>query len=504
MDMALLAVLAAVLRGWHLGRQSVWLDEFFSAAYVDRPSLLQCLRDQRVENWEMVPFYYALQYGWAQIVGAHPLSLRCLSVLMGVACVPVIFWLGWRSAGRWGGWVAAGCLALSPLQIFHAQGLRPYALVALLGLLSMGALLQYSESGRRRWFWANAVANILLLWTHLFTVFLLLPQGLHLLLTRRVPRRARVSWFLIHGLMLLPVLLWVATIRVIPDPGLRPPSLPEFATALLAGDTGPVRSVLHAPGIREAFQSSPVLNGLMEASVLSQWALTILFGLAVLAMAARGAWRLRTARAAAPDGGPPARDTLLLLAWCVLPPMALFLLAQAWSPRCFAERYFIYSLPALYLLAGVAAASMRHAAPRIAFTAALLLALAFQTVLAVALPMRTDFLGVARLLKTEAAPDDAVLVPDYNVRRVLAFNMGPSSIRLADNQDTLPAFRDSLEHVIAKAEPTWLIVSHEAEQAEIANRLKALLAERKIPCSEAVFPGMQTLFVYRFTPRAAQ
>ncbi|HRZ17609.1 MAG TPA: hypothetical protein P5141_08615, partial [Candidatus Hydrogenedentes bacterium] len=131
---ALLFLLALGLRLRGIGAESVWMDDFFSAARLDAPNLLQFLRDQRGDNWEMVPVYYTLEYFWA---GLRPGSLawvRGLSALFGAGAVVWVFLLGRRLGGMLAGCLAGLVMALSPWMVFHGQGLRPYALMLFLSL----------------------------------------------------------------------------------------------------------------------------------------------------------------------------------------------------------------------------------------------------------------------------------------------------------------------------------------------------------------------------------
>ncbi len=116
------------------------------------------------------PGYYLLLKGWLTLI-TSPLWARLLSLWAGVLSIPLTFHLGKRWNGTKTGLLAAGLLALHPLTAWYAAQTRMYALVQLLGLvtlLSGTALLnQWGKGGQRgNWKWGMFywTAASLLLW----------------------------------------------------------------------------------------------------------------------------------------------------------------------------------------------------------------------------------------------------------------------------------------------------------------------------------------------------
>jgi len=88
------------------------------------------------------PVFFTALHGW-RVLGFHgEVGLRCLSLLFGVAQIPVAFMLGRRLAGASAGFVFALLLALDPLLIEFSQELRMYSLVPLLALLQAWAFVE--------------------------------------------------------------------------------------------------------------------------------------------------------------------------------------------------------------------------------------------------------------------------------------------------------------------------------------------------------------------------
>ena len=128
---------AALLRLPGLRHQALWEDEGYSMLLAHRSpaAIIEGVR-QDVHP----PGYYLLLHGWMGLFGCSVVACRSLSVLAGVATVPLVALLGAALAGRTAGAVAALLLAFSPLHMYYSQEIRMYSLVTALCALSAWAL----------------------------------------------------------------------------------------------------------------------------------------------------------------------------------------------------------------------------------------------------------------------------------------------------------------------------------------------------------------------------
>ncbi|NLN92088.1 MAG: hypothetical protein GX130_02105 [Candidatus Hydrogenedens sp.] len=132
------------------------------------------------------PVFYIFFYYWSKITGMNPLYLRLLPVAFGTAAIVLMYFLGTSLYSRRAGLISALLLALSPTQIWFAQELRPYGLMfflALLSLLSLQHALSSPTKKSRLWL-LYYCATALFLFNHLFSVLILIPQGIYVLLRR--------------------------------------------------------------------------------------------------------------------------------------------------------------------------------------------------------------------------------------------------------------------------------------------------------------------------------
>jgi 4-amino-4-deoxy-L-arabinose transferase-like glycosyltransferase len=87
------------------------------------------------------PGYYVLMWAWTKCFGTSVWALRIPAVLLGVGCIPLIFWLGTLTGERTAGWIAAVLLAVHGHHVFWSQVARMFTLTCFLGLLATCLLL---------------------------------------------------------------------------------------------------------------------------------------------------------------------------------------------------------------------------------------------------------------------------------------------------------------------------------------------------------------------------
>ncbi|MDH7488478.1 MAG: glycosyltransferase family 39 protein [Anaerolineae bacterium] len=150
--LTLVLALAAVLRFYRIGAQSLWNDEGTSAALALR-DLATITRDAAHDIHP--PLYYWLLHFWVRLWGVSELALRSLSALLGVGTVALVFFIGEALFGAEVGLLAAFLAALSPFQVYYSQETRMYMLLATVVSLGTYALVRHmqaetSHRGERR------------------------------------------------------------------------------------------------------------------------------------------------------------------------------------------------------------------------------------------------------------------------------------------------------------------------------------------------------------------
>src|SRR5829696_1622430 len=131
---------AALLRFLALSTQSYWYDEAITVELVRRP--FSGMLGAVPQSESTPPLYYVLAWIWSQIFGTDEAGLRSLSAALGTAAVPATYAAGRQFVSRRSAFVAAALVAVSPLLVWYSQEARAYALLVLLGALSLIPLRQ--------------------------------------------------------------------------------------------------------------------------------------------------------------------------------------------------------------------------------------------------------------------------------------------------------------------------------------------------------------------------
>ena len=314
LDLSILVVITAAagaLRFHALAVKSFWFDEGVSVgiARLDWYNFVRILW-RREANMSL---YYLLLRAWLHL-GSSEAFIRSLSVLFGVAAVPALYLLGRRLFGSRVALAAAALLCVNSYHLHYSQEARSYALTVFLCILSSLYSLKLLEVPSRE----NRIAYILLsalaVYAHFFSGLMLLAHWLSLrfLDPNHTPKEIRKVWAPI-AVAVSPAIAFVATTGA-----------------------GPL-SWISRPGLRDLWQLALYLTGNAGPLLVFLYA-----GACFAAIVADAGWRSKQSSC-------DAWRIRFLLLWIFLP--VLLVLAVSMARPLFLPRYFIFSLPALLLLA---------------------------------------------------------------------------------------------------------------------------------------------------------
>lgn len=173
--LALLLAAGAVVRFAYLARKPFWFDECFSAevAGMNWGNFLHLLW-WREANMSL---YYVLLRGWLHFGGSE-FFIRSLSVVIAVATLPTIYWLGRLLYDRRVALVATALLAFNAYHVRYSQEARSYALLVLLATLSSAFLVAYLRRQQRAYRLGYVVVSILAVYSHFYALLLIAAQWL--------------------------------------------------------------------------------------------------------------------------------------------------------------------------------------------------------------------------------------------------------------------------------------------------------------------------------------
>lgn len=164
---AALLMLSAVAK-LRLFNAAFWIDDGIAVGIASHP-LVEIPGLLRQDG--SPPLYYALLHVWMAVFGDSEPAAYSLSLVFGLACIPVAFWAGRSLFDVRAGWICAVIAAFNPLVTQYSGQARMYTLVALLGLVASAAFAHAFVLGRRRMLPLFGAALALLLYTHGWGIF---------------------------------------------------------------------------------------------------------------------------------------------------------------------------------------------------------------------------------------------------------------------------------------------------------------------------------------------
>jgi mannosyltransferase len=333
---------ATLLRFYHLGHQSIWVDEYTSylcATAYDKLTLPVL--------WENLhgPLHAVAVHMIVKWMGANTVVLRLPTALAGAFSVAVMFRVAERALGR-GGLVAAALATFSPFLIWYSQEARNYAFVVMFALCATWAWVEILQTRRAAWWAVYVVACVAGILSNLSMLFVVAAHFAHWVYMSRRERRAFSavrSWVWYMLLVTLAVSPWLYQLSQAVDwrilyrnveayhqleraVGMTWLAVPyTFFTFCLGFSMGPSSRDLH--GTRSLPLFAPHLWWIVPATIFFGW-LTV-----------RGALKLRRRPNA----------FALVTCWLVVP-LVITMYVTMRNVKVFNPRYLAVSLPALYLL----------------------------------------------------------------------------------------------------------------------------------------------------------
>jgi len=180
-----IVALGAWLRLRGLQAKSFWLDEIASIVIARMPGV-SFWRHLWTEEGNMA-LYYVMLRPWLQIHLGEA-TVRLLSVLPGIAGIPVMYLLGRRLFGRGAGLLAALLLAISTCAVVYSQEARGYSWLLLGTIVSTYLFARLIERPTYAMAFAYALAAGVTFYFHYFGLLVPLAQAVALL---ALPRERR-------------------------------------------------------------------------------------------------------------------------------------------------------------------------------------------------------------------------------------------------------------------------------------------------------------------------
>jgi uncharacterized membrane protein len=318
-----------VLRWFHLGGQSLWYDEGYTAL-ASRLSPANVVRFARSDTYP--PLYPLLQHYWGVLFGNSEYALRGISAFSGTLSLPVFYLLAKKVLrDSMAVALAMWLFAFSIVQVWFSREARTYELASFLALVGLYALVLFLERRSVASFTTIVLAVTASLYMHNMMLFYLLALNFTWLIypsERAWTQRARELLLadVLAGVLYLPWvpnLLAQAAVNVVQKGfwASRPTVWTLFQTLTIIFGFSP--DYLTAVATRFLPLSSDTVWVCVLASV----------SLLCAALVVGGLWRVPRA---------DRNRNVALLLYCLLPVLLVFLLSQITTP-VYIDRIFTNS-----------------------------------------------------------------------------------------------------------------------------------------------------------------
>ncbi len=431
-------VLAACLMSYALGRQSLWFDETATASVVHR-GLRSAVRYALV-NEPMTSLYLLGMRIWSVAFGESEVALRSVSLILGVALVPVVYALTARLFTAQTALVAGLLTAVSSTVVAEAQQARQYSLVLLLVALATLCFVRAVELGTQPSWLLYALVAALAVYAQVTVLLVVAAHALSLLALQKPEIRWRFVLVAAGGFALVVI--------------------PLFAAILRRGGGGLdwITSTTWSR-VRDTFEMFAGGTGLL-----------LLAALVPCAFAFRAAWRTWSHS----GRGIEAWRYALLITWLFVPVIGILLFSVV--RPLFINRYMIGALPALVILVAAGVTAIRPWQLAAAFLAALVVLngvvlvnwLGSDTTTAHTGVPREDWRGAVAYVLAHANHDDAVVVQprhlesawQYYLRRNGSPRDAPVLALAESGRFEDFADRQQVQAVSEQHDRVWLVTAH--------------------------------------------
>lgn len=449
-----IVLLGAVLRVIRLGYKSYWLDEVCSVGIARTPAPL--FRHILWHTEGNMALYYLLLRPWLHF-GYSEATVRVLSVLPGIASIPLMYLLGKRLFGPTVGILAALILAVNTCAIGASQDARAYSFVVLMVILSTYLFARFADRPSYSTALSYAIAAAVTCYFHFFGG--LVPAAHAVSILALSPQKR--PWKLL--------LLACAAIAVLASPVLW--VMHSQDVHHIAWVLPPSWLELYHLGVYLASRGGKVLGGILLGLEL------VLAGFFVAAF--RRAWLNRDANL---------RWSYTLIASTIVTPMVITLVVSIVRP-VFYYRFLIICLPGWLLITAIGLMNIPRRAWRgaaIAVVCGLSLA---TTVLLYRRPSE-DWRGAAHYLVAHSGPEDRVLYYPWGCQ--FAGEEYRSWLQPADvprpKASGIERADGSWQREIEGTRRVWLVLNRVSPRDEQAQEIERELAKQYVVANEENLP----------------
>jgi len=174
-SLIIIVVLGITLRGYNLGARSIHFDEMNSLIWsgavteytADLPDGWDLIKDP---IYNVFPLYYWILQLWMRLVSPSEIMLRIISVIFGVALIPVVYLIASELFSKKVGLLSAFFAATSPFFIYYSQFGKAYSLMFFTTSLSLYFFLTALKYDKNRFWVGYSFVLVLSILSHYYAI----------------------------------------------------------------------------------------------------------------------------------------------------------------------------------------------------------------------------------------------------------------------------------------------------------------------------------------------
>ncbi len=173
--LAVLTLLALVLRLYRLDYRGMWTDEFhtLNAVLMSWQELIV----ERLRNGHL-PTYFLLLKSWVTLAGSSDWALRFPSAVVGALLVPATAYCVFPSLPRRLAWIVVGIAVVNGTALWSSQEARMYSMLLVAATFSHGAFARAVIGGEKKAWWIYGVATLLAVSLQPVMILWVVAQGI--------------------------------------------------------------------------------------------------------------------------------------------------------------------------------------------------------------------------------------------------------------------------------------------------------------------------------------
>ncbi len=242
-SLILILFLGTILRFFNLGSHSLWNDEM-DTLYTAKMSLSDYIFTAVPIDLHPPLFISILHF--VTYIGTSNFVMRTIPAIFGIATILISYIFITKIFGKEYGIMTAFLLAISPYNIFYSQEMRPYTLMTFLSVVSLYFFYELCIGNRKAWLgWIGL--SIILMYTHYYSIFLILAQVIYYVYTNRKETSEIVPMvrsLLVMFIAYLPLILFMLINGIInPIPSAFPHTNGSLSVVMINVDWHPQDSL---------------------------------------------------------------------------------------------------------------------------------------------------------------------------------------------------------------------------------------------------------------------